>query len=182
MLHLGTVKLETERLLLVRFEKKDAIFMFNNWAKNKNVTKFLTWNAHKSIEETESVIDNWLQSYIKDNFYHWAIVYKEINEPIGSISVVEQDEEKAQMILGYVIGEKWWGKGIVPEAYSKVIEFLFNEIKVKKIIGRHDVENVNSGKVMLKCGLKYLRTDKKAGSNNANKTCDLCIYEINNKF
>ena len=110
MLHKGTVKIETERLVLERFQIKDAKFMFKNWANNKNVTKFLTWNAHENIEETKLVINHWLQSYIKDNFYHWAIVYKEINEPIGSISVVEQDEEKAQMILLVTLSAKNGGE------------------------------------------------------------------------
>lgn len=41
--HTGTEMLETERLVLRRFRESDAIDMFNNWASNKEVTRYLTW-------------------------------------------------------------------------------------------------------------------------------------------
>lgn len=62
--------------------------MFRNWASNNEVTKFLTWTAYTSPETAIQVLGEWDVSYKKPDFYQWAIVLKDINEPIGSISVV----------------------------------------------------------------------------------------------
>ena len=46
MNHLGTVVLETTRLILRRFTIEDAEGMYRNWASEDEVTKFLTWPTH----------------------------------------------------------------------------------------------------------------------------------------
>ena len=57
MKHIGTTTLETERLILRRFTIEDAESMFNNWASDDEVTKFLTWPTHKSIEDSKKFIN-----------------------------------------------------------------------------------------------------------------------------
>ena len=91
--HKGTQTIETPRLILRRAIREDAEPMFRNWASDPEVTKFLTWPAHSSIAVSEMVIGSWLQEYEKENYYQWMIVLKELDEPIGSISVVRQDRK-----------------------------------------------------------------------------------------
>lgn len=50
MNHLGTKRLETDRLVLRRFVPEDAADMYRNWASDPEVTKFLTWPPHSSVE------------------------------------------------------------------------------------------------------------------------------------
>lgn len=50
MTHKGTVMLETERLILRRFVAEDAEAMFRNWVNDPEVTRYLTWQPHGSIE------------------------------------------------------------------------------------------------------------------------------------
>jgi len=102
---------------------------------------------------------------------------KEINEPIGSISVVEKDEKLNIVQIGYCIGTKWWNQGIVTEVFSATIRFLFDEVKVNRIEARHDTNNPRSGRVMVKCGLKYEGTLRQAGFNNKG-IVDVSVYSI----
>lgn len=155
--------------------------MYDNWATNPNVTKFLTWQTHESIEVTAAVLREWVARYYEPDFYQWAIVLDEIDEPIGSMSVVRIDEEKSEFEIGYCIGEKWWRRGYTSEAFSRVIRFLFDEVGAKRICAKHDLDNPNSGRVMLKCGLKYEYILKASGKNNSNSACDLAIYSISAK-
>ena len=90
--HKGTQTIETQRLLLRRAIYADAEPMFRNWASDPEVTKFLTWPTHSSIAVCEMVIGSWLQEYEKENYYQWMIELKEIGQPIGSISVVRQND------------------------------------------------------------------------------------------
>ena len=176
--HKGTKKLKTDRLLLRRFELSDAEDMFKNWATNPNVTRFLTWQPHGSIEVTRGILTEWVYSYAKPDFYQWAIVLDEIDEPIGSLSVVRINEAVDEVEIGYCIGEKWWRQGYTSEAFSRVIEYLFDEVGAKRICAKHDTQNPNSGRVMVKCGLEYEGTLRRAGKNSTNECCDLAIYSI----
>lgn len=177
MTHKGTVTIETERLILRRFNKSDAPAMFNNWASDSNVTEFLQWQAHESLEVSEAVLAEWIPQYENDNYYVWAIVPKELGEPIGSIAVVDMDERVGKVHIGYCIGKNRWHQGIVSEAFAGIIPFLFDEVKANRIESRHDPRNPNSGKVMMKCGLKYEGTLRQADFSNKG-IADASMYAL----
>ena len=166
MEHIGTKELETERLILKKFTLNDAQYMFNNWTSDDEVTKYLTWPTHNDINVTLYVLEQWLQNYEKNDNYNWAIVLKEINEPIGSIGINKQSDDLKMVHVGYCIGKKWWNKGFVTEALNALIKFFFEEVGVNRIESRHDTNNPNSGKVMLKCGMKYEGCLRQADRNN----------------
>ena len=177
MNHCGTRMIETKRLLLRKFVIEDADAMFRNWASDKEVTKFLTWSAYTSSETAMWVLDEWAVSYKKPDYYQWAIVLKDIKEPIGSISVVKIDEKTEMAEIGYCIGRSWWNQGITSEALRAVIDFMFDQVGANRIQAKHDVNNPHSGMVMKKCGMKYEGTMRSAGVNNQG-LCDLRIYAL----
>ena len=49
----GTRRIETNRLILRRFAVEDAQTMFDNWASDPEVTKYLTWPPHERVVATE---------------------------------------------------------------------------------------------------------------------------------
>lgn len=178
MKHKGTKIIETERLILRPFETSDAKAMYNNWANDGEVTKYVTWYTHTDVSMTQWIIDDWVSHYSEDNYYMWAVTVKENGyEPIGSISVVNINEELENMEVGYCIGRKWWNKGIVTEAFSALIEFLFEEVGAQKISARHNVLNPASGRVMQKCGLLYEGTIRREILCKG-AACDIAHYSI----
>ncbi len=178
MNHMGTVKIETKRLLLRQFKERDIDAAFNNWTSDEKVAEFLRWPTHKSIETTEGILKEWIDLYKNKDFYQWAIVFKEYGDvPIGTISVVDKNEKLNIVHIGYCIGSKWWNQGITSEAFSGIIPFLFDEVKVNRIESQHDPNNPNSGKVMTKCGLKYEGTLRQADFSNKG-VVDAAMYSI----
>ena len=178
MKHCGAQKLETERLILRKYVYEDAEAMYKNWASDEEVTKYLTWEPHSSIKISQNIIQNWINEYSNDNFYHWAITLKnDPNNPIGDISVVHMNENVSMAHIGYCIGKAWWHKGITSEALKAVMDFLFDVVGVNRIESRHDPRNPNSGKVMKKCGMKYEGTLRSADWNNQG-ICDACYYAL----
>ena len=175
--HKGTQTIETSRLILRRAIREDAAPMFRNWASDPEVTKFLTWPAHSNIAVSEMVIGSWLQEYEKESYYQWMIVLKELGEPIGSISVVRQNDRVEEAEIGYCIGRRWWHKGIVSEALAAVIKYLFEEVGMNRVAARHDPNNSHSGGVMRKCGMKYEGTNRACDRNNQG-ICDAAQYSI----
>ena len=150
--------------------------MFHNWANDKEVTKYLTWPPHSNIEVTQKVLESWVESYEKEDYYQWMIVLKEIHEPIGSIMVSTVGRAQSAHV-GYCIGKKWWHQGIMSETLQAVMDFLFNEVGYHRVEAMHDSNNPNSGKVMAKCGMKYEGTLRMADRNNQG-ICDACYYGL----
>jgi len=177
MNHLGTQRIETERLILRPFVMEDAEAMYRNWASDPDVTKFLTWPAYKSVDTAHEILDIWTKQYADNTFYQWAIELKELGEPIGSISVVEYKEHVQSAEIGYCIGKQWWGNGIMTEALKAVVDFLFREVGALRIEAGHDVANPASGAVMRKCGMQYEGTLRQSDYNNQG-ICDAAYYGI----
>ena len=101
MKNLGTKRLETDRLVLRRFVIEDAMDMYQNWASDPEVTRFLTWPVHADVETSKSILQDWIKRYDNDNFYNWAIELKETKEVIGNISVVKLNETTEAADMGY---------------------------------------------------------------------------------
>lgn len=176
MKHCGTKRLETNRLILRRFVREDAAAMYRNWASDPEVTKYLTWPAHASELVSQRVLEDWVGAYAKDSYYQWAITLKSHGEePVGSISVVDMREDIAMAHIGYCIGKNWWHQGIASEALQAVMDFLFDAVGMNRLEARHDPRNPHSGRVMMKCGMRYEGTMRSADRNNQG-ICDACYY------
>ena len=166
MEHQGTIRLETDRLILRKFKIEDADVMFRNWASDVEVTKYLTWPPHENVSVTRTVLEEWIQKYNDPEFYNWVIVLKEIGEPIGNISVVKYEDKTDSAIIGWCMGKRWWGQRIMPEAGRAVLQFLFEEVGFNRVAAKHDSENVKSGRVMQKIGMTREGTLRASGKNN----------------
>ena len=174
--HKGTQPLQTERLLLRRFRVEDAQGMFDNWAKDERVTRYLTWMPHESPDMTRHLLEDWCANYIKPDYYNWIIEFE--GEIIGNISVVRLDERDEWAELGYCMGCAYWNRGIMTEAAGAVIDYLFAEIGVNRVGIWHAVENPGSGRVAQKCGLTFEGTKREFFKSNAGEFLDISEYGI----
>ena len=178
MNHIGTQRIETDRLILRRFVSEDAEAMYRNWASDPEVTRFLTWPTHPSANVSAFVLNDWVASYGNEKYYQWAITLRDHpGKPIGSIAAVRINEAVDSVEIGYCIGRKWWRQGITSEALKAVISFFFTHVCANRIEARHDPRNPHSGGVMKKCGMQYEGTLRSAGRNNQG-ICDECYYGL----
>lgn len=177
MKHLGTKRIETDRLILRKFTAEDCLPMYSNWASDAEVTKYLTWPPHTSTVVTGIILQQWVDCYARDDFYQWAIELKSIGEPIGSISVVSQDDRIRKAEIGYCLGRPWWRQGIMSEALRAVIDFMIDEVGMNRVEAKHDRNNPNSGAVMRKCGMCPEGTHRQADWNNQG-VCDVSTYAV----
>lgn len=177
MKHAGTIEIETERLLLRRFQKGDAKAAYHNWTSDPLVTTYLRWPTHANLEVTKQVLADWIASYERPDVYQWAIVLKSKQELIGTIAVVGIQEALSSVHIGYCIGSLWWKQGITKEAFAAIIPFLFHTVGVNRIESQHDPRNPNSGKVMTSCGLQYEGTLRQADSSNQG-IVDAAMYSL----
>lgn len=154
MKHVGTKTIETTRLTLRRLELSDAEMMFCNWTSDDKVTRFLRWDAHKLIDDTKNMIQQWVNNYQYDSTYYWGIYLKD-GKMIGSIGITITSEYDFKGELGYKIGSRWWSQGYSSEAARAVIDYMFRNTDIERIDAYSSVENPASGKVMEKTGMHY---------------------------
>ena len=150
--HKGTVTINTPRLVLRRLTEEDAQNMYNNWASDEKVPKYLSWNIHESVETTRELLATWVAEYEKPEHYQWVIEYD--GAIVGTVGLHAVSDKHERCEMGYNIGSKWWNKGIVTEAVGAVINFVFTELNMNKVCALHDTENIGSGRVMQKNGMK----------------------------
>lgn len=137
------------RLLLRPVKAEDAEAVFNGYAQDSEVTRFLTWRPHASIEETHSFIQS---SLIAEQSCTYAVLLKAKYEVVGVLDLRAPTDTRFE--LGYALGRQFWGIGLMTEALIEVVEWALRQPNIWRIGAVADVENVGSIRSMEKAGLK----------------------------
>ena len=152
------VRLETERLTL-RPWTTDDLEDFFEYASIEGLGQMAGWTPHKSIEESAFVLNLFIEG--KKTF---AIELKETGKVIGSVGIEEPDPdpeaEKLGREIGYALHKNYWGRGLVPEAVKRVIAWCFEELHYDYLTCSHFDWNMQSKRVIEKCGFRYFSTTR----------------------
>ena len=156
MKYVGTKKIETERLILRRLNKDDALEAFNNWCSIEEVSKYVLWNKHENVLETLELFSMWEKDYEDLATFRWIVEIKDTHELIGTIDVVKKDISNKVFELGHCYSKVSWGKGYATEAFKGAIQYLF-ENGYSVIRAGIFEDNIASSRVLEKCGLKLTK-------------------------
>ena len=156
---IGGVTLETERLILRPFRQED-LQDFYEYASVEGVGEMAGWRHHGSIEESQEILDMFIN---EDKTF--AIVLKENGKVIGSLGVEKYGMEEALTEfndylgreIGYALSKEHWGKGLMPEAASAIIDYLFGSLDLDFLTCGYYDFNSQSRRVQEKCGFKPYR-------------------------
>ena len=179
--HKGTITISTERLLLRKVKIEDVEDIYKKLATDEKIIDFLSWNDNPSIEFTKKMVNDIIKEYDTNNAtYKWIIEELSTNKIIGMILVDSFNEERLVAELDYCISSDSRGKGYVPEALKKIIEYLIFEVGFFRIEAVHNLNNESSGKVMQKAGMKYEGTlrGRAISLNSKGNPDDLKMYAI----
>ena len=140
----------TERLKLRKFGKND-LFDVYKYASSEEVTKYLLWDKHPSLDYTRRYLGFIEKKYKRAEFYDWGIEYE--GEMIGTVGFTRLVPEENLGEVGFVLREDKWGLGLATEAARAVIKFGFETLALHRIEGRCMAENERSSAVLEKCGM-----------------------------
>ena len=142
-------ELETARLKLRRLRESDARRIFDCWASDPEVTRFLTWTPHENVGVTEMILSQWLSDYEKPDVFRYGIELKSEGQLIGMIDVVGIRD--GIPFIGYCSGKSYWNNGYMTEALRAVVGEL-RENGFKTIGIEAAEENTASNRVIRKAG------------------------------
>lgn len=153
--HIGTNTIETDRLILRRFSYDDADDMLKYWISDPKIQSLYSEPTYSTKEELNPLLNKYISSYEKQDYYRWAIVLKETNECIGQIAYFLVDSKNNFAEIEYCIGSKFQRKGLATEATKAIIKYGFNQINLHKVQICTKSINLPSKKVIEKCGFTY---------------------------
>ena len=87
------------------------------YASDPEVTRYVLWDTHRSIEDSEAFLRLTVEGYERGDFGGWGLVLKSSGAFIGTCGIDEgYAPEHARAELGYVLSRDQWGRGLMPEA------------------------------------------------------------------
>lgn len=146
--------LETPRLLLREFDIDDAQ-SFYDLNLNPSVIKYTGNSAFRDIEEAKEFLKNY-SDYKENGFGRWAVINKATKEFLGWCGL-KYDKKTDETDIGFRFFETFWNQGFATESAKACINYGFENLKLKTIIGRAMKENTASIKVLEKIGLQYVK-------------------------
>ncbi|HEV7904760.1 MAG TPA: GNAT family N-acetyltransferase [Pyrinomonadaceae bacterium] len=144
--------IETARLVLRKPVVADTPRIFEAYANDAEVTRYLTWRPHRTVADGEEPAAHRLAAWESGAYFCWVIMHKEDGgELIGMISI---RPNAWRVNLGYVLGRKWWGRGYMTEAVRAVVDYALSESEVFRVWAVCDVANAASARVLEKAGMR----------------------------
>lgn len=153
--NIGTKTIETERLVLRRFEYNDSDSMLKNWIADEKIQALYSEPVYSTKAEVNGLLEKYISSYEKDDYYRWAIIPKGSNECIGQIAYFLVDNKNHFAEIEYCIGSSYQRKGYATEATRAVMKYGFESINLHKIQICTKTINIPSKRVIEKCGFVY---------------------------
>lgn len=146
--------LETERLTLrkITFEDVEDIYKFTSL---EEVASYVTWNAHKTIDETKEFVQRLIKYNDDTDGFIWGIELKENGLLIGTVSLSSPHPKHKSAEIAYALSANFWGKGLITEAAMAAIKFGFEEKKLVRIQAKCLLNNRRSERVLEKVGMTF---------------------------
>ncbi len=151
--------IESERLILRELDIKDSesFFKLNS---DPLVLKYTGDVPFSSITAAETFLLNY-SDYKKNGYGRWAVILKETSSFIGWCGLKLNEENLID--IGFRFFKEEWGKGFATESAKSVIDYGFNTLKLKEIIGRASKNNISSIRVLEKLNMNFWKEDSFEG-------------------
>nr|WP_302469823.1 GNAT family N-acetyltransferase [Vibrio antiquarius] len=144
-------KIETERLILRALVEDDARDLFGIFS-DHDVMKYWNSSPWVSIDEARLFIANSVQAMNSNTEVTLGIYLKSTGQLLGKIMLFNYAKESRRAEIGFGVSRNFWGKGIVLEAGTALIEYAFKNLQLRRIEAEIDPDNISSGKALERLG------------------------------
>ena len=143
-------ELKTNRLVIRPFLPND-LEDFHEYAKVKGVGEKAGWKHHENISETKRILIHFINTKTT-----YALSLKDSGKVIGSMKLEVDKNDQNAIIIGFTLSKDYWNKGFTTEAVKKTINYIFKKTKFNLIKASHFDHNMQSKRVIEKCGFTYI--------------------------
>lgn len=149
------MNLHTQRLLIRNFQDVD-LEIFLNYRNDPFVAKYQSWSLPYSKEKAQTFIDEMKDIHApkQGQWLQLAIESKESQILIGDVAFCIKDDDIRQATIGFTISSQFWNQGFATEALTALVDYLFEDINLHRIVADCDTENIGSWKTLEKLGFR----------------------------
>lgn len=158
---------DTRRLHLRPVGVEDATVIFETWAQDAEVSRYVTWPPHRSLDDTRRFLRYCANGWEKHGPFNWAIVLRENSRVIGTIELRPQGH---RVEVGYVLARAYWGRGFMSEAVPVLVDWALDQPDVHRVWAVCDIENHASARVLEKAGMEREGKLRRWAAANASPT------------
>ena len=125
------------------------------------VHRYLGNTPVKNIKATRRIIENIRQQYVERGIGRWAAIEKSSGDFIGwsglKLNTEQEFNNKIDFYdIGYRFIPRYWGKGYATESAVASLDYAFNTLNLKTVVGMAEIENLASNRILQKIGLNYI--------------------------
>jgi ribosomal-protein-alanine N-acetyltransferase len=153
--------LETERCMLRAATPEDAADIFRLMS-DARVTRYLGDEPMASLDEAHQRVHQFKAVFREQTGFAWVLTHREQGQVIGTCVLWKLIKAHFRAELGYVLAPEWWGKGLMTEATTAVLNFGFTSMGLHSVEARIDPANTQSRRLLDKLGFVqegYFRED-----------------------
>jgi RimJ/RimL family protein N-acetyltransferase len=146
-------ELTTPRLTLRGLQADDAAALLEVLG-DRQVTRYHSMPTMASLAEAEGALARLAARFEAGEAIRWAIQSHTERQLIGTIGLLHVVAEHYRGEIGYELGSRWWGQGLIPEAAAAVIDYAFSVLGLHRIEAGVLVDNQASVRVLEKLGFR----------------------------
>jgi ribosomal-protein-alanine N-acetyltransferase len=141
----------TKQLVLRRPRLSDADDIFDSYAADPEVTRYVTWRPYRDRREVAPFLHSRLARWDSGEEFSWAITRPPDDCVIGMIACRVREHAAD---IGYVMSRNYWNRGYTTEAVKAIVDWASNLEFVYRVWAVCDVENIASSRVLEKIGMQ----------------------------
>ena len=164
-------------LQIRQIEDRDAAALFHMTERNRaHFRAWLPWVDHtKSIEDTRTFITGAIAQFQSNRGPNCAIWHG--REIVGSLGCHPIDWANRSCSIGYCLDERHLGKGIVSQCCAALVDYLFREMKLHRVVIQCGTGNHRSCAIPKRLGFTCEGTLREAEWVN-DRWVDLLVWSM----
>lgn len=145
---------------------EDAPDIFERYASDPEVTRYLPWRPHRDVEETRTFLSYLLNAMENGRTSAWVIESLEDRRLMGLatmniasaresdlLSTEQERQQYYKVFIAYHLARSEWGRGYATEAVRTLVDWALNQSQVVRVWTVVDIDNAASVRVLEKLGM-----------------------------
>ena len=132
----------------------DGLGDFHEYSMYKELYDHFEFSKFKNISESREYLKKIINRSESRGQQFWFIEEIKSKKVIGSFGVHSLDEYRGSVEIGYGLSTYYWGKGYFQEAANIILDYIFNNLFLHRVVARTSKSNQASVKALERIGFK----------------------------
>jgi ribosomal-protein-alanine N-acetyltransferase len=142
---------QTDRLEARPATRADAQVVFDEYARDPEVAKYMTWHPHQDVAETVEFLRRCEDAWHAGSAFPWTLWLRDSGDFAG---LIEARVVPPAVDVGYALSRRRWRHGLMSEALGALIAWALAQPEIFRIWATCDVDNVASARVLERVGMQ----------------------------